>query len=91
LSNLIALARVMVTAPGDILRKLAETALMLCHAGSSGISQSDPDDEHVIGPPSLARVRIMGAAHPVSTDAAERPWTATRRNSYPILSGTSPV
>jgi|HubBroStandDraft_6_1064221.scaffolds.fasta_scaffold06847_4 signal transduction histidine kinase len=43
---LTALAREMVTAPNNILRKLAETALTLCRAGSSGISLLEPDGEH---------------------------------------------
>jgi signal transduction histidine kinase len=43
---LIALARAMVTSPNDILRKLTETALTLCRAGSSGISLLEPDGGH---------------------------------------------
>ena len=43
---LIALAQAMVTSPNDILRNLAETALTLCNAGSSGISLLAPDGAH---------------------------------------------
>jgi signal transduction histidine kinase len=43
---LIALARVMVTSPDEILQKLAETALTLCRAGSSGVSILESDGEH---------------------------------------------
>jgi signal transduction histidine kinase len=38
---LIALAQELVTSPEGILQKLAETALTLCHAGSSGVSLLD--------------------------------------------------
>lgn len=43
---LIALAKEMVTSPNDILQKLADAALALCHAGSSGISLLEPDGAH---------------------------------------------
>jgi len=43
---LIALAQGMVTSPDRILQRLAETALTLCHAGSSGISLLDADGAH---------------------------------------------
>jgi signal transduction histidine kinase len=43
---LIVLARAMVTSPTDILRKLADTALTLCRAGSSGISLLETDGAH---------------------------------------------
>ncbi len=43
---LIALSREMVTSPNNILQKLAETALSLCHAGSAGISLLEPDGLH---------------------------------------------
>src|SRR5271169_3725833 len=43
---LIDLAREMVTSPEGILRKLTETALTLCRAGSSGISLLEPDGAH---------------------------------------------
>lgn len=38
---LIALAQELATSPGGMLRKLAETALVLCHAHSAGISLLD--------------------------------------------------
>ena len=40
---LIALAEKMATSPSDILQKLAETALKLCHAQTCGISLLEPD------------------------------------------------
>jgi hypothetical protein len=40
---LIALAQAIVTSPNEILRKLSDTALLLCRAGSSGISLLEPD------------------------------------------------
>ena len=40
---LIALAEKMATSPNDILQKLAETALNLCHAQTCGISLLDSD------------------------------------------------
>jgi signal transduction histidine kinase len=43
---LIALAKEMVTSPNDILQKLADAALALCHAGSSGISLLEADGAH---------------------------------------------
>lgn len=43
---LIALAREMVISPHNILQKLAEAALSLCHAGSAGISLLEPDGQH---------------------------------------------
>ncbi len=43
---LIALAREIVSSPQNILQKLAETALTLCHAGSAGISLLEPDGAH---------------------------------------------
>jgi hypothetical protein len=43
---LIALAQAMVTSPNEILRKLSDTALSLCRAGSSGISLLEPDGAH---------------------------------------------
>lgn len=43
---LIALSRAMVSSPNDILRKLAEAALTLCQAGSSGISLLEADGGH---------------------------------------------
>ncbi len=43
---LIALAGQMATSPKNILQRLAETALTLCHAGSAGISLLEPDGAH---------------------------------------------
>src|ERR1700733_2797227 len=43
---LIDLARAMAASPNDILKKLTETALSLCNAGSSGISLLEPDGAH---------------------------------------------
>jgi signal transduction histidine kinase len=40
---LIALAREMASPPDDILRKLTETAVTLCRAGSAGVSLLEPD------------------------------------------------
>jgi signal transduction histidine kinase len=43
---MIELAQEMVASPDGVLRKLAETALTLCHAGSSGVSLLEPDGAH---------------------------------------------
>jgi signal transduction histidine kinase len=43
---LIALAKQLVVSPDSILQILAETALTLCHAGSSGVSLLEPDGAH---------------------------------------------
>jgi signal transduction histidine kinase len=47
---LIALAHEMVTSPDRILQKLAETALTLCRAGSSGVSLLDRDGSRFYWP-----------------------------------------
>ncbi|MGC1371468.1 MAG: GAF domain-containing protein, partial [Candidatus Sulfotelmatobacter sp.] len=47
---LIALAEKMATSPNDILQKLAETALNLCHAQTCGISLLDSDGERFYWP-----------------------------------------
>src|SRR5277367_4057329 len=47
---LIALAEKMASSPNDILQKLAETALELCHAQTCGISLLEPDGERFYWP-----------------------------------------
>ena len=42
---LVALSRELATSPGNILQKLAETALTLCHAHSAGLSLLEDDDQ----------------------------------------------
>src|ERR1700679_4139842 len=43
---LIGLARAMAVSPTNILKKLTETAITLCNAGSSGVSLLEPDGAH---------------------------------------------
>jgi hypothetical protein len=47
---LIALAEKMATSPNEVLQKLAETALTLCHAQTCGISLLGSDGEHFYWP-----------------------------------------
>ena len=47
---LIALAEKMATSPDDILQKLTETALSLCHAQTCGISPLEPDGKRFYWP-----------------------------------------
>jgi PAS domain S-box-containing protein len=42
---LVALSRELATSPGNILQRLAETALTLCHAHSAGLSLLEDDDQ----------------------------------------------
>lgn len=47
---LIALAEKMATSPNDVLQKLAETALALCHAQTAGVSLLESDGERFYWP-----------------------------------------
>lgn len=61
---LIALAQEMVTSPGSLLQTLAETAMTLCHAGSSGISLLNPKGDFYWPAVTGALARHLGGGTP---------------------------
>jgi signal transduction histidine kinase len=77
------LAKDLATSPDRILQKLAETALTLCHSGSSGISLLEPDGEHFHWP------AVTGALAPLVGGGTPREFgpcgTVLDRNSAQLM------
>ena len=69
---LVALAEHMEQSPKDILRKLVETAMQLCSAGSAGVSIIEPD-----GGPGIFRW------HALAGEMSSHLWGTTPRNFSP--------
>lgn len=80
---MIELAREFVDSPASILQKLADTALTLCRAGSSGISLLEPDGAHFHWP------AITGALAPLVGGGTPREFgpcgTVLDRNSAQLM------
>jgi GAF domain-containing protein len=81
---LIALAKEMVASPDSILQKLAEKALKLCDAGSSGVSLLEPDGARFYWP------AVTGALAPHIGEGTPRDFgpcgTVLDRNSPQLMS-----
>jgi signal transduction histidine kinase len=81
---LIELAREMVASPDSILQKLADTALTLCHAGSSGISLLEPEGARFYWP------AVTGALAPHLGEGTPRNFgpcgTVLDRNAPQLMS-----
>lgn len=87
---LISLAEKLAASPDDVLQKLAETALTLCHAQTAGISLLQPDGERFYWP-ALAGVWAshVGGSMPRSFSPCGLYSTAMPRNLWVILNDTT--